>query len=167
MISLALLLLRLVIGLTLAAHGAQKMFGWFGGPGLPGFQAMLERQRVRPAQHWAWIGAIGELVGGLLVALGLLNPVGPALAAGAMLTAIFLVHLPNGFFNTKGGFEFPFVIPAALVAIGLAGPGAYSLDALIGFSLPQPAATVIALVLALLGALAAAASRPASRHELV
>jgi putative oxidoreductase len=155
----AFLILRLVVGLTLAAHGAQKVFGWFGGSHIEGFAGALTKMRIQPARLWAWVAGLSELVGGLLIALGLLWPVGPVVAVGAMLVAIIAVHWSKGFFNSKGGIEFPLVMLAACVALALAGPGAFALDRLIGFRLPEPQATLIGLVLVVLGAGGSLATR--------
>jgi putative oxidoreductase len=155
----AFLILRLVVGLTLAAHGAQKVFGWFQGSRIEGFAAGLVRMGIKPARLWAWVAGLSELVGGLLIALGLLWPAGPAVAVGAMLVAIITVHWAKGFFNSKGGIEFPLVILAACVALALAGPGAYAVDRLLGFRLPEPQAALIALVLVVLGAVGSLATR--------
>ncbi len=82
MVALGLLVLRLVVGLIVAAHGAQKLFGWWGGPGMTGWTAAMTRMRVRPAVAWAWMSAIAELGGGLLFALGFLSPLGSMAIAG-------------------------------------------------------------------------------------
>src|SRR6185437_1243048 len=100
MAATGLVILRLVVGLTLAGHGAQKVFGWFGGQGISGWAATVEKLRVRPPRAWAWISALSELVGGVLFALGLLTPLGAFAIAGAMLVAIATVHWPNGFWNS-------------------------------------------------------------------
>src|SRR5918992_2934305 len=97
MLDLGLLILRLAVGLVLAAHGAQKLFGWFGGPRLSGTARFFGSLGLRPAGAWALITALAEAAGGLLTALGLLGPVGPALLAGVMLVAAVLVHRRHGF----------------------------------------------------------------------
>jgi putative oxidoreductase len=168
---IAFLILRVVVGLTLAAHGAQKVFGWFEGARIDGFSAVLGRMGMKPARLWAWVAGLSELVGGLLIALGLLWPAGPLVVVGAMLVAIIAVHWAKGFFNGKGGIEFPLVILAACVAMALAGPGTFALDHLIGFRLPEPQAALIGLALVVLGAVGSLATRslPASlfaRHEV-
>src|SRR4029077_3410766 len=76
MAALGLLVLRLVVGLTLAGHGAQKLFGWWGGPGMNGWTQMVQKLRIRPAQPWAWVAALAEFGGGILLALGFLSPLG-------------------------------------------------------------------------------------------
>src|SRR6266700_2051573 len=135
-VTAGLLVLRLVLGLLLAAHGAQKLFGWSGGPGLTGFAATLEHLGVRPGRPWAILVALVEFGGGLLVAVGLLTPVVALLLAGDLLVAILTVHLPNGFWNRNGGFEFPLALLGGFVAVSLVGPGPASLDAVIHLALP-------------------------------
>src|SRR5438270_6919874 len=106
MAAIGLLVLRLVGGLIVAAHGAQKLFGWWGGTGMAGWTGAMTHMRMRPAVAWAWMSALAELGGGLLFALGFLSPLGSVAIAGSMLVAIVLVHLPKGFWVTKGGYEF-------------------------------------------------------------
>lgn len=136
-LSLGLLLLRLGAGLTIAAHGAQKLFGWFGGPGFTKFTAGFKAQGFKPAWFWVCLVVLGELGGGLSVATGFLTPLGAAGIFGAMFMAIFKTHWKNGFWNSKRGLEFPLALLTMGVAIGLIGPGNYSLDALFGIHLPE------------------------------
>jgi putative oxidoreductase len=159
MFATGILILRLVIGLTVAAHGAQKLFGWWGGPGMKGWTGAMNHMRVRPATPWAWASALAEFGGGLGLALGFLNPLPSFAIAGSMLVAILLVHLPHGFFNSKGGYEFNLALLAAVAAVAFTGPGAYSLDALFGIHLPEPATLVVLTVLTLLGVGSAVAAR--------
>src|SRR6266853_5127122 len=105
-IAFGLLVLRLVVGLAVAAHGAQKLFGVWGGSGMNGWAQGVRRLRMRPARPLAWIAALSEFGGGLLLALGLLSPLGSLAIIGAMLVAVATVHLSKGFWVTKGGFEF-------------------------------------------------------------
>jgi putative oxidoreductase len=153
-----LLILRLVLGLTMAAHGAQKLLGWFGGPGLDGFAARLAQLGVRPGRTWAIVSAVVELGGGLLVAAGLLTPVAALFLAGNLLVAILTTHIARGFWNRDGGYEFPLALLGGLVAVSLTGPGAASVDAVIRLSLPQPATWLAIVIVVLLGVIAAAAS---------
>ncbi|HVA86847.1 MAG TPA: DoxX family protein [Candidatus Saccharimonadales bacterium] len=127
-IDTGLLILRLVVGLIFAAHGAQKMLGWWGGPGLAGWRGAMERMGLRPAAVWAVISALAELAGGLLFALGLLTPLVVAVLIAQSIVIVGKVHLPRGFWNAKGGVEFPLSLAAGIVAIALTGPGADSLD---------------------------------------
>src|SRR5215831_571761 len=132
---IGLLVLRLAVGLTMAAHGGQKLFGWFGGYGIAGTGGFMESLGFRPGKVHATLAGLSELVGGLLIALGLLTPVGAALVLTVMVVAIGSVHLPKGFFVSDGGFEYNLVIMSTVVALAFAGPGAYSLDAAQGMQL--------------------------------
>ena len=151
MIALGLLVLRLVLGLILVGHGAQKLFGWWGGSGMTGWTGAMTRMRIRPAVPWAWMSALAEFVGGLLVAIGFLNPLGSFAIAGSMLVAIALVHWPKGFWTTKGGYEFNLLIIAAAAAVAIAGPGAYSLDTVLGIHLPEPVLLIVGTLATLAG----------------
>jgi putative oxidoreductase len=148
---LGLLIVRLVVGLLIAGHGAQKLFGWFGGGGLNGTAAWLGSMGLRPARFWAWMAGLSEFGGGLLLATGLLDPLGSLGVIAAMVMAIILVHRGKGLWNTQGGIELPLIY--AIVALGLAltGPGVYSLDAMLGTALPKPVALIAGLNLVLLG----------------
>jgi len=151
MIALGLLVLRLVLGLILVGHGAQKLFGWWGGSGITGWTGAMTRMRIRPAVPWAWMSALAEFVGGLLVAIGFLNPLGSFAIAGSMLVAIALVHWPKGFWTTKGGYEFNLLIIAAAAAVAIAGPGAYSLDTVLGIHLPEPVLLIVGTLATIAG----------------
>lgn len=148
---IGLLLIRLVVGGTLAAHGAQKLFGWFGGFGIAGTGGWLESMGFRPGKLQATISGLSEFGGGLLLAAGLLTPLGAAAIAGVMLVAIVSVHLDKGFFNGAGGYEFNAVLAVAAIALAFTGPGALSLDHTLGLDLDGSlygiAATVAALAI--------------------
>ena len=159
MVALGLLILRLVIGVILAAHGAQKLFGWFGGPGMTGWTGAMNRMRIRPATPWAWMSALAEFLGGIGLALGLLFPLPSAAIAGSMLVAMIMVHLPKGFFVTKGGYEFNLAILGAVVTLALTGPGAYSLDAALGIRFPEPISVIVVTVLVIAGVAVALLTR--------
>ncbi|HZJ53885.1 MAG TPA: DoxX family protein [Myxococcaceae bacterium] len=160
---IGLLLLRLVVGLTVAAHGGQKLFGWFSGYGIAGTGGWMESIGFRPGKVQAGLAGSAELVGGLLLALGFLTPVGAALVIAVMVVATFAVHLPKGFFVTEGGFEYNLVLIAAAAALAFIGPGAYSLDAVEGLELAGWLPGVIAVLAGLVfgGGALAGRRRPA------
>ena len=153
------MILRLTIGLILAAHGAQKLFGWWGGPGMTKWAQSVQRLRIRPALPWAWVAALSEFGGGLLVALGLLSPLGNLAIVGAMLVAIATVHLSKGFWVSKGGFEFNLTLIVGAVALAIPGPYTYSLDAVLLISLPEPLTLIAGTIAVLLGVSATLLSR--------
>jgi putative oxidoreductase len=129
--SYGLLLLRFVIGGTLFAHGAQKLFGWFGGHGLRGTAGFFGSTGWRLPLLMAFLAGLGE-TSGLAFAFGLLTPLAALGIATVMLNAIFAVHWRNGFFNGDGGVEFPLALGA--VAVAATGPGRFSIDNAIGWA---------------------------------
>jgi putative oxidoreductase len=141
---LSLLILQLAVGLTFAAHGAQKVFGWWGGPGLTAWEGAMAHMGFRPARLFGTVSALVELVGGLLLAVGFLTPLVAAVLVAQTVVIIGKVHLPHGFFNSKSGIEFPLVLGVGAAAVGLAGPGALSLDAALGIAVDP---TIRALLL--------------------
>lgn len=154
MLSIGLLFARLVVGLLMAAHGAQKLFGWFGGHGLHATGEFLVKLGFPPGRLFATAAALGELTGGLLVALGFLGPVGPAVIIAVMLVAAVSVHWRNGLFATNNGIELPLLYATGAFGLALAGPGPYSIDALLGTtSRWTPAVTWIVLAVGFVGGL--------------
>jgi putative oxidoreductase len=131
---IGLLLLRLTVGLTLAAHGAQKLFGWFGGPGLDVIGQFFEPLGFYPGRRHALLAGLVETGGGLFLALGFLTPIAAALVFSVMLVAAGSAHAKKGFFVTNGGYEYTLVLGVAGLTVAFTGPGALSLDALFGFS---------------------------------
>ncbi len=146
-----LLILRLVVGAIFVGHGVQKLFGWFGGPGLRGFAGMLEQARLRHSRFWALVVALVESVGGLLLMAGLFTPFAAAALAVDMLVAIALVHWRNGFWIHKGGMEYALSLLVASAIFGLTRGGRYALDRVFGESYADwsVALFVIAAVIAL------------------
>jgi putative oxidoreductase len=129
--ALALLIIRLVLGFTMMAHGAQKLFGWFGGYGPKGTGGWMESLGIKPGVLMAVLAGLAEFGGGLLVAAGLFTPIGAALLIVTMIVAIASVHAKNGFWSTAGGYEYNLLLIAVSVGLMLSGAGAYSLDALL------------------------------------
>jgi putative oxidoreductase len=141
-----LLLFRLGVGGTLAAHGAQKLFGWFGGGGLEGTAAGMRAMGFIPPKTSAVLAGVGETAGGLALAAGLATPLGGAAAASTMAAA-GAVHRPAGFFATEGGFEYTGVLALAGAAVAISGPGRFSLDSLLGDRFNRPWMSAVALPL--------------------
>ena len=125
-------LVRVTAGLLLVPHGAQKLFGWFGGYGLEATGQFFAGKLGLPASL-ALVAGIVEFVGGLMLALGLATRVAAALVAGLMAVAVLHVHLGAGFFWTSGGFEYPLFWGIVALAFVIRGGGRYSLDRLIGY----------------------------------
>jgi putative oxidoreductase len=171
---LGLLVLRAGVGGTLFAHGAQKLFGWFGGGGLSGTSAMFDQIGFKPGKANAVAAGLGEAGGGALLVLGLATPAAGAAVAGTMAVASSM-HVDQGFFVTKGGLEFPAVLGVAAAALALTGPGEYSVDRLLGhranrswmrlaLALVPPAATMV-ISRRRAAVAAAAAAAPAAEPE--
>jgi putative oxidoreductase len=159
MTALGLVILRLGIGLIIAAHGAQKLFGVWGGPGMTKWAQSVHRLRIRPAQPWAWVAALSEFGGGLLLAFGLLSPLGSLAIIGAMLVAIATVHLSKGFWAGKGGFEFNLSLIVGAATLAFTGPGPYSLDGALGLHLPEPPTLIAGTIALIVGVSATLLSR--------
>lgn len=131
MLALGLLLVRLVVGLLFIGHGAQKLFGWFGGYGPKGTGGWMESVGIKPGVVMAVLAGLMELLGGVLFAAGLLTPLAAVLIAATMLGAIVKVHGPNGLWSTANGYEYQLVLLVVAIGVALTGAGAYSLDALL------------------------------------
>lgn len=123
---LAVFCLRLALGIIFAAHGSQKLFGAFGGPGIEGVVQMMKGMKFASPETWAWILSLSEFLGGIFVFLGILPRLGAGVIAVVMAVAILKVHLPHGLFMAQGGFEYPFVLFMVSVSIVLTGGGRFS-----------------------------------------
>src|SRR4051812_1128124 len=148
---IALLVLRVVVGLLMAGHGAQKLFGSVGGHGLDGTAGFMESLGMRPGRRHATGAGAAELGGGVLLTLGLLTPLGSALIIAVMVVAIATVHAPKGPWVTDGGYEYNAVLMAGALFPARAGPGEVSLHDALGWvagitgtrrGVPPPAARV-------------------------
>jgi putative oxidoreductase len=164
--NLGLFVIRFVIGGLLVGHGTQKLLGWFGGHGPQGTGAFFESLGLRPGTAMAVGAGLGEVVGGVLIALGLLTPVGAALLIAVMLTAIWTVHRGSGLWVSDGGPEYNLVILAALFAVTAIGPGAWSLDHALGIDAAGAGWAFAALAAGVIGAIATVAfGRASFRRE--
>ncbi|WP_085522318.1 DoxX family protein [Tuberibacillus sp. Marseille-P3662] len=126
MINLGLLIIRLIVGLSFAGHGAQKLFGWFGGHGPKATGGAFDSMGIKPGFPMAVLAGLAELIGGLLFAIGLFTWLGAALIIITMLVAILKVHGKNGYYS-EGGFEFQLILIAVALGVGMIGPGAYAI----------------------------------------
>ncbi|GAA1240961.1 DoxX family membrane protein [Kitasatospora nipponensis] len=161
---LGLLALRAAVGGVLFGHGTQKLFGWFGGGGLEGTAQAMEHMGFKPGGQSALAAGLGEAGGGALLVAGLATPVAGAVVAGTMAGAIS-VHFPHGFFVTKGGYEYPALLGVCGLAIGLAGPGRYSLDHLTGHALDRSWLGAAAFAAAAAGAVMVVSKRERGVRE--
>ncbi|MDD9269816.1 DoxX family protein [Paenibacillus sp. GCM10023248] len=127
--ALGLLIIRLVLGLTFAAHGTQKVFGWFGGYGPKGTGGFFESIGIKPGVTMAVLAGLAEIAGGLLFAAGLWTPLGAALIILTMLVAIVKVH-GKSYWASSNGYEYNLLLIAVALGVALIGAGDYSLDAL-------------------------------------
>lgn len=150
--SIGLLLARVVLGLLMAAHGSQKLFGWFGGHGLAGTGAFFDSLGFRPGRFFAGLAAGTEVLSGILLAIGFLGPVGPALMISVMIVAAISMHWKNGIFASANGIEVPLLYGVVAATLLLTGPGIYSLDAALGLgALSTPALQWGALAIGVIG----------------
>jgi len=143
-----ILVIRVLFGVAMAAHGAQKLFGWFGGYGLKGTGGFFERLGFRPGVVFAAAAGLSEFGGGTLLTFGLFTPFGSAAVVAAMLTAMVSVHLKNGFFAMANGIELPFLYAALAVGVAFAGPGWFSLDAWFGLTFLRDAYLIVGVLIA-------------------
>ena len=131
------LIVRLAQGSLMAGHGAQKLFGSFGGPGLEGTSGFMEMLGMRPGRPWAYLAGLSEFGGGVLTVLGLFNPLGPLGVIGAMSMATRKAHWGKPIWVTEGGAELPVLNIAISTALMIREPDGYSLDRVLGIRLPR------------------------------
>ena len=159
-VSFGLLVLRVVVGLIMAAHGAQKLLGWFGGYGLRGTGQFFVQLGFQPGPAFAAAASISEIISGLLVTFGFLGPIGPALMISVMIVAAMTVHWEHGLFASNNGIELPLLYGAAAFALALTGFGQYSFDSVLGIAGHLPLTdTWIALTIGVIGGFANLALR--------
>jgi len=156
--STGLLVMRLVVGFGLAAHGAQKLFGWFGGGGLEATSVGMEHMGFRPGRRNALAAGVFEIVGGVLLGVGLLTPLAAVIVIGVMVNAAG-VHLAHGFFLTKGGYEYTLSIGVVAAAIALTTAGRWSVDNAFGLDFSAAAWGYGAIVLGLVAGVAHLSTR--------
>ena len=162
-----LLLLRLFIGVPIVAHGAQKLFGWFGGYGLKGTGGFLDSIGFQPGTTFAAIAALSEFGGGILLAVGLLTPFGSAAVLAAMIVAAISVHWKQGFFGQNNGYELPYLYAAVALVLALTGGGRFSLDSELQLSFTNRVEVVAgAIVAAVIAAAIALATRRTSKTQV-
>lgn len=153
-IDLAILVLRLVLGVVFIVHGGQKLFGWMGGSGVKGVKGMMISLGCANPGLLAWMATLSEIGGGLLVLIGLLTPLAGALIISTMIVAIYTVHFKNGFLAGNRGYEYNLSLSAMALALVLTGAGRFSIDYVLGIARPLdqwPVWVAVVLVLVMLG----------------
>ena len=163
--NLALLVLRVVVGLLFAGHGAQKLFGAFGGHGLKGTAGFFENIGLRPGSRHALGAGLAEFGGGLLLALGLVTPLAAAAIIAVMTAAVLTVHGSNGPWVTNNGFEYNLVLAAVAFALAGVGAGAWSLDHALSLDVSGTGWALLALAAGVLGGLGAVLSGRLAAQE--
>jgi putative oxidoreductase len=160
--NLGFLVIRIIVGGLFMGHGAQKLWGSFGGHGIAGTGAFFESLGLRPGRAHATAAGLAEFLGGILIALGLLTPIGALLVSSVMVTAIRTVHGVKGPWATNGGYEYNVVLLAVAFVLSAAGPGSWSLDHALGLHLAGAAWAIAQLLVALAGAFLALAMSEAT-----
>jgi putative oxidoreductase len=125
---IGILVIRLIIGITFIAHGLQKLAGWFGGNGINGTAQFFSSLGIDFPLFVATVVGGFEMIGGLLLVFGILTPIAGIMLSGVMVGAIIKVHGQNGFWVSDHGFEYNLVLATVSIAVGLIGPGKYTLN---------------------------------------
>ncbi len=159
-----LLILRIVVGVLLVGHGAQKLFGSFGGAGLSGTAGFFRSVGYWPPRLMAGFAGGAELIGGLSLAAGFMTPLAAAAIIATMLNAV-AVHRRNGPWAVDNGYEYPLMLGAVAAALGFTGPGAASLDAWLGVSAGGTGTGIFAIGMGLVAGAAVLVSRTAALSE--
>jgi putative oxidoreductase len=147
-----LLVARLIFGVLMVGHGGQKLFGWLGGYGIAGTAGFFEQLGFRPGRLFVVTASLSEVVSGILIALGLFGPVGPALLLPVMIVAAVSVHWKGGLFAATNGIEVPLLYATGAVALALTGFGPFALDAGLGIDhIWTPALKVAVLAVGAVG----------------
>lgn len=133
MADVGVLLIRLVVGLLLAGHGAQKLFGWFGGSGQAETGRQFSAMGYRAGRAMAVLAGLSELGAGLALASGMATPLAAAAVVGVMVNAAVAAHGNNGLWAQDGGYEYALVTAAVAVGVAADGSGAFSIDSMVGF----------------------------------
>ncbi len=149
---LGLLIIRLVVGGLIAGHGAQKLFGRFGGLGLDGTAGYLVTHGLRPGRLFAALAGLAELIGGLLLVAGLATPFAAALIVSTMIVAARTDHVGKGLWIFNGGAEYALTVASIGLGLAIVGPGGLSIDHRLGLEVAGPAGGLIALAVATIGA---------------
>jgi putative oxidoreductase len=145
-------ILRAIVGGYFVGHGTQKLFGWFGGPGLEGTGQFFENLGLRPGKRHALAAGAAEAGGGALLVLGAATPLAAAALTATMITAIHRVHFKNGPWLTNQGYEYNLVLIAAVLSLAETGPGSPSIDSARGSDMHGPKWALLALLLGAAGA---------------
>jgi putative oxidoreductase len=156
--NLGLFILRVVVGLLFVGHGAQKLFGIWGGHGLTGTAGFFEGIGLKPGRVHATSAGVLEFGGGALLALGLLTPIASAALIAVMAAAVISVHYTKGLWSTNGGYEYNLVLSSAAFALAATGPAAWSLDHALSISWHGVLWAIGALVVGAIGGIGAVAS---------
>ncbi len=165
---LALLVLRVAVGVVIFMHGAMKL-GWVGkGGSVAGTGGWFDSLGMKPGLFWATVSVVAEAGGGALTVLGLGGPIGPGIVAADLVVVTIVAHLAKGFWAHQGGWEFPVPLAAGAFAVALIGNGRWSFDALLGLTYPDTlaqawGALMVAGVVLVLAIRAVAAPKAATK----